>query len=95
MKVFHTNITNPEEIKEILKREGYFNIFPWCDEAGSFYDWHIHPYEEVRWIYKGEVIMGTEEGEILLKAGDRLNLPAGTKHWAKTENGVCYICGSK
>lgn len=95
MKVVHTGITNPEEIKKILEKEGYFNIFSWCDGAGSFYDWHTHPYEEVRWVYEGEVIMGTEEGEVILKAGDRLDLPAGTRHWAKSKNGVCYICGSK
>ncbi len=95
MKVIHTGITDPSKIKSILKEEGYFNIFPWCDGEGSFYDWHTHPYQEVRWVYKGEVIMGTEEGEVILRPGDRLDLPEGTKHWAKSEKGVCYICGSK
>jgi len=95
MKIENTDITNVSEIKQILEREGYSNIFTWCDGAGSFYDWHTHPYEEVRWVYEGEIVIGTEEGEIILKAGDRLDLPPGAKHWAKTEKGVCYVCGSK
>lgn len=95
MKVVHTGITDPDKIKKVLEEEGYFNIFSWCDSPGSFYDWHTHPYEEVRWVYEGEVVMGTEYGEVILKPGDRLDLPAGTKHWAKSKNGVCYICGSK
>ena len=95
MKVVKTGIKDKEEIKKILEEEGYSNIFEWCDGAGSFYDWHIHPYQEVRWVYEGEVVMGTEEGEVVLKEGDRLDLPAGTRHWAKTTKGVCYICGSK
>jgi len=95
MRLQHTGKTSIEEIVKQLEQEGYTNIFTWCDEAGSFYDWHTHPYQEVRWIYEGEILMGTEEGEVVLKAGDRLDLPAGTRHWAKTETGVCYVCGSK
>ncbi len=95
MNLHHTGKTSIEEIVKQLESEGYSNIFTWCDEAGSFYDWHTHPYQEVRWVYKGEILMGTEEGEVILRAGDRLDLPAGTRHWARTETGVCYVCGSK
>jgi len=95
MMVRSTGITDINEIKNLLEKEGYTNIFTWCDGAGSFYDWHIHPYQEVRWVYSGEIVMGTEDGEVVLKPGDRLDLPAGTKHWAKTDKGVCYVCGSK
>ncbi len=95
MNIKNTGITDVEQIKNTLKKEGYSDIFTWCDGAGSFYDWHTHPYREVRWVYEGEIVIGTEEGEIVLKAGDRLDLPPKTKHWAKTEKGVCYVCGSK
>jgi quercetin dioxygenase-like cupin family protein len=95
MKIISTEIKDPEKIRKILKEEGYEDIFVWEDQKGSFYDWHTHPYEEVRWICKGEITIGTEHGEITLKAGDRLDLPAGTRHWAKTDTGVVYICGSK
>ncbi len=95
MTLKKTGITNIDKIREILTQEGYENIFIWEDPPGSFYDWHTHPYQEVRWIIEGEITMGTEEGKITMKAGDRLDLPAGTRHWAKTKTGVRYFCASK
>ncbi|MDQ7055604.1 MAG: cupin domain-containing protein [Persephonella sp.] len=74
MNIRHTGVSEIKEIVQALEEEGYTNIFTWCDEAGSFYDWHTHPYQEVRWIYKGEIVMGTEEGEFVLKEGDRIDL---------------------
>ena len=40
--------------------------------------------------------MGTENGVVTLKAGDRMDVPAGTRHWARVgDEGVVYVCGSK
>ena len=30
-----------------------------------------------------------------LKAGDRMDIKAGTEHWARSANGVSYVCGSR
>jgi len=90
-----TGITNVKEIKKILKIEGYSSIYSWTDYPGTKYDWHAHSYREVRWVYKGKVIIGYEGGEVILEPGDMLEIEAGTKHWAKTDEGVSYICGSK
>jgi quercetin dioxygenase-like cupin family protein len=46
-------------------------------------------------VYKGSIVIGTEEGTFELKEGDRLEIKAGTRHWARTQEGVCYVCGSK
>ena len=94
-KVEKTHITDPEQIEKILEARGYQSIFTWTDPAGTFYNWHTHPYEEVRWIVEGEITIGTEEGEIYLRPGDLLRIPSGTKHWARTEKGATYICASK
>ncbi|MCW4573511.1 Cupin domain-containing protein [Venenivibrio stagnispumantis] len=90
-----TNITDEKEIRKILQKEGYKNIYIWEDFASTFYNWHIHNFDEVRWIIKGEIIIGTEDKEYHLKAGDMLIVPAKSRHWAKTEKGVKYICASK
>ncbi len=95
VKVEHTNISNLEEIKNRLIKEGYSGIYTWCDSPGTFYDWHTHTYDEVRWVYEGSVIIGHEGGQVELKPGDKMEIKAGTRHWAKTETGVCYVCGSK
>jgi quercetin dioxygenase-like cupin family protein len=86
---------DPKAIIEELRKEGYKNLYTWCDPPGTFYDWHTHPEDEIRVVYKGSIVIGTEEGIFELKEGDRLEIKAGTRHWAKTQEGVCYVCGSK
>ncbi len=95
VKIQNTGITDPEKIIEILIEEGFDRPFRWNDAPETFYSWHIHRDMEVRWIYDGEMIIGTDEGEFVLKAGDRIDIPANTRHWAKTEKGVHYIAASK
>lgn len=86
---------DPKAIMEELRKEGYKNLYTWCDPPGAFYDWHTHPEDEIRVVYKGSIVIGTEEGTFELKEGDRLEIKAGTRHWAKTQEGVCYVCGSR
>jgi len=90
-----TGITDPMEIMKILSKEGYHGVFSWYDTPNTYYPWHKHNDYEVRWIYEGELIVGTKEGEVILKPGDRLEVLPNTLHWAKTETGVHYIAGSK
>ncbi len=94
-KVLQTGITDIQKIEEILKKEGYHSIFQWSDSPNTYYDWHTHPYQEVRWIISGSITIGTEDGEFNLKPGDVIFVSPGEKHWAKTDEGVTYICASK
>lgn len=95
IKVERTGITDPMEIMKILNKEGYKCVFSWYDKAGTYYTWHKHEDYEVRWVYEGELIVGTDEGEFVLKPGDRLEIKPNTLHWAKTKTGVHYISCSK
>ncbi|HIC08707.1 MAG TPA: cupin domain-containing protein [Aquificales bacterium] len=91
-----TGITDRNEVFEILQKEGYKDIYVWRDPPGAFYDWHTHTYDEIRWVLRGKILIGTEEGEYLLEAGDVMVVPAGTRHWAKVgEEGVEYVCASR
>ncbi|MEJ5338074.1 MAG: cupin domain-containing protein [Aquificaceae bacterium] len=81
--------------EERLRNMGYEGFYVWYDPPGTFYDWHTHPEDEVRYVLEGEITIGTEEGVYHLKAGDLLEVKAGTRHWAKTERGVRYLCGSR
>jgi len=84
-----------EKAKEKLRAMGYEGIYLWQDPPGTYYDWHTHPEDEVRYILEGEMTIGTEEGVYHLRAGDLLEVKVGTRHWAKTEKGVKYLCGSR
>ena len=89
-------VTDREKVFEELQKMGYGNLYVWSDAPGTFYDWHTHPYDEVRWILEGEITIGTEEGTFTLKAGDVMRVPAGTRHWAQVgDSGVTYVCGTK
>ncbi|ADU96678.1 cupin domain-containing protein [Thermovibrio ammonificans] len=91
-----TGITDKEEVFRRLREEGYTNLYVWSDSPGTFYDWHTHPFNEVRWVLSGRITMGTREGVVTLGPGDRLEVPAGTEHWAEVgPEGVTYVCGSK
>ncbi|ROR39890.1 cupin domain-containing protein [Caminibacter pacificus] len=86
--------TTSEMIEE-LKAKGFKDIFIWSDSKGTYYDWHKHPYDEIRVMLKGEMIINTKENQYHLKAGDVLNVPAGEVHEAYVLEDCEYICGSK
>jgi len=98
-KLTNTNNTDPSLIRESLLKEGYDSVYKWEDLPNTFYDWHTHPNYEVRWVYEGEVVIGVKVNnqviELNLKAGDKLEIPPNTLHFAKTQSGVKYICASK
>lgn len=41
---------------------------------------HKHPFDEVRMIVSGEMIMNIAGNRLLLRAGDRIMIPSNTKH---------------
>jgi len=50
---------DPKAIMEELRKEGYKNLYTWCDPPGTLYDWHTHPEDEIRVVYKGSIVIGT------------------------------------
>ncbi|NPB06905.1 MAG: cupin domain-containing protein [Aquificae bacterium] len=94
VKLVSTGLTDEREVLKRLKEEGYA-VYVWEDPPGTYYPTHTHPGKEVRWVLEGEVVIGAEGKELRLKPGDRLELEPGTPHWARTEKGVRYACGTK
>ena len=54
----------------------------WSNGAGDRYDAHDHPYDKVIVCVAGSITFHTPRGDVALGVGDRLDLPAGTVHWA-------------
>lgn len=79
-----------------LRREG-FDVYVWEDPPLAYYPEHVHPGEEVRWVVRGSITIGFPGGETReLRAGDRLDVPANTAHWARVgPEGVRYLCGTR
>jgi len=78
-----------------LEKDNYKNIFIWTDTKGTYYDWHSHPYDEIRIMIKGEMIINTKDNTYHLKRGDILKVAAGEEHNAKILEDCEYICASK
>ncbi len=77
-------------IRSILAEEN-LKPYAWGNNPGDVYQAHTHEYDKVIYVIQGSITFGLpEEGkQVALKAGDRLELPAGTQHNATVgENGV-------
>ncbi len=63
----------------------------------TFISDHRHPFDEVRMVAQGEMLLDIAGNKLLLRAGDRIVIPANTKH-SKTVDGpedcLC-ICAFK
>ncbi len=79
-----------------LRQEGY-DVYVWEDPPLAYYPEHVHPQDEVRWVVRGSITIGFPDGTACeLRPGDRLDVPAGTVHWARIgPAGVRYVCGSR
>jgi quercetin dioxygenase-like cupin family protein len=87
---------NLELIRGLVAEEG-LRCYTWSDAPGKFYPEHAHDEDELRWIVQGSITIGVGGKEVKLKAGDRIELPAGTPHWGKvSEDGpIIYLCATR
>lgn len=55
----------------------------WGNPPGDTYGWHAHGYDKVLYCVTGGITFHLGEGEdVVLGAGDRLEIPPGTQHAA-------------
>ena len=59
------------------------HCYQWSNEPGAVYAVHHHPYRKILYVAEGSITF-TPAGRspIEMRAGDRLDLPAGTGHGA-------------
>lgn len=73
----------PDE-QAVLARMAAEGLQPhgWSNGPGDRYGWHEHTYDKVLYCTQGSIIFHTPAADLVLRPGDRLDLPAGTKHAA-------------
>lgn len=64
-----------------LREEG-LDPSPWSNGPGECYGAHEHGYDKVIVVERGSIVFGlpVDGRSVALDAGDRLELPAGTRH---------------
>lgn len=78
-------------IESIFRAEGLFPL-RWSNGPGDRYGEHSHSYHKVLYCARGAITFIVEGERILLRPGDRLELPPGTSHAAVvgSDGVVCY-----
>lgn len=79
-------------VEEKLRGEAN-HCYQWSNGPGFEYGAHRHPYRKILYVERGSITFTPKGGPaIALRAGDRLDLPAGTPHGAVVgdEGVVCW-----
>jgi mannose-6-phosphate isomerase-like protein (cupin superfamily) len=71
-----------EEALAAFASEGCSAPRPWGNGPGDTYGVHAHGYHKVLFCLEGSITFHLSEGEMTLRAGDRLDLEPGTDHAA-------------
>ena len=82
---------------QIMVKEG-LDPYSWSNGPFDIYSAHTHSYDKVIYVVQGSITFGLPElgQSLILKAGDRLDLPAGTVHDAQVGgDGVVCLEGHK
>jgi mannose-6-phosphate isomerase-like protein (cupin superfamily) len=77
---------------QLMTDEG-LNPYSWSNGPFDVYSAHSHSYNKVIYVVQGTITFGLPElrKQFTLKAGDRLDLPAGTVHDAQV-GGQGVVC---
>lgn len=76
-------IPSLEQIKMIFVAEGLEPIEETFPQEGKVRD-HKHPFDEVRMVVQGELMVNVAGNQLLLRSGDRIEIPSNTKHQYQT-----------
>ena len=59
------------------------HCYQWSNGPGAVYGIHDHPYRKILYVAQGSITFSpTGRAPIEMRAGDRMDLPAGTAHGA-------------
>lgn len=80
-----------EQIKMIFEAEGLVaneEVYP----AKAKVKEHRHAFDEIRMVVQGEMIMKVSGNQVLLRPGDRIEIPSNTKHETEARGDEDCVC---
>lgn len=79
------------QILKMMEFEGLETFVEEMDPKSEVKD-HRHPFDEVRVVATGELLMNIAGNQLLLRAGDRITVPSNTRHSKKVNGDESCIC---
>jgi AraC-like ligand binding domain len=70
------------EALDAIAAEGGRSALSWGNGPGHRYGTHSHGYHKMLFCLAGSIVFHTEDGDVELRTGDRLDLEPGTEHSA-------------
>jgi quercetin dioxygenase-like cupin family protein len=85
------SLPTPEQLKMIFSNEG---LDPYLEEyrAGEKIENHKHPFDEIRMVIEGELLMDVSGNQLALRPGDRIEIPSNTIHSTEARGSESCIC---
>jgi len=84
------------EIQDIFRAEGLSAPRFWSNGPGDTYGRHEHSYHKVLYCLEGSIVFHTDDGDLALGPGDRLDIAPGTAHAATVgTDGVSCVEASR
>ncbi len=71
-----------EALRSKMERLGY-EVTRYVYPAGVTFPMHSHPVDKIDGVVSGRFRIGVKEGEVLLEAGDMIEIPCGQIHSAE------------
>ena len=86
-------LPNKSQMKFLFENEG-LEVVEEIFEPQKKISEHRHPYCEVRMIVEGEMLFNIAGNQFLLREGDRVEIPANTRHsyMAQGNNSCVSLC---
>lgn len=85
-----------DEATDVFRAEGCSSPRPWGNGPGDTYGLHSHGFHKVLFCLKGSIVFHIFDGDVELRAGDRLDLEPGTEHAATVgPDGVSCVEASR
>ena len=80
-----------KQILMIFEREGLKPIEE-TYHPGEEIKSHLHPFDEVRMLVKGSLLIDIAGNRLLLREGDKIVIPSNTRHSKKVQGNKPCVC---
>lgn len=84
------------DFKQKLRNEGFAHVYEWDDAPGTSYPPHAHKGKVSFYVTYGQVTVTIRDREIVVKEGQRLDIPVGIEHAMEVgPQGCTFIIGEE